>query len=247
MRLVLPPAFRGVRVIGDVHGEAAPLRAALDGAAAAGLFAVQLGDLTDHGPDSPSALAAMFAAIDRGAGLFLLGNHDHKLRRALLGNQVTLDAEGLGETLAQLAAHPDGAALSARAIAEIAVAPAWVAWGRTRLFVHGGFHPAMLTAPPPADAATRRAEGAVARALYGQTVRGAVTASGYPVRVLDWVDAIPPGLAVYCGHDIRTTDGRPHERRGRGGGKAVFMDTGAGKGGHLSWCDLVPETEAGDR
>ena len=27
-------------------------------------------------------------------------------------------------------------------------------------------------------------------------------------------------------------------RAGSGGGTAVFMDTGAGKGGHLSWIDL---------
>lgn len=243
MRLALPEGFRGVRVIGDVHGEAAPFRAALEGAAAERLFVVQLGDLTDHGPDSPGALAAMFGTMDRGAGLFLLGNHDHKLRRALIGNAVSVEPEGLGMTLEQLAAHPDGAALSSRAIAEIAAAPAWVAWGRTRLFVHGGFHPAMLAAPPPYEAGARKPDAVVARALYGQAVRGAVTATGYPVRVLDWVDAIPRGLTVYCGHDIRTTDGRPHVRAGRGGGRAVFMDTGAGKGGHLSWCDLEPEKE----
>ena len=32
--------------------------------------------------------------------------------------------------------------------------------------------------------------------------------------------------------------GGPFVQRGAGGGKAVFMDTGAGKGGHLSWVDL---------
>jgi protein phosphatase len=238
MRLALPPGFAGVRVVGDVHGEARPFAAAIAGAAEARLFVVQLGDLTDHGPDSPGVLAAMAALIDQGAGLFLLGNHDHKLRRALLGHTVRQDEEGIGTTLAQLEAHPDGAALAARAIAEIGRAPAWVAFGKATLFVHGGFHPAMLAAPPPPDAGTRRPEGAVARALYGQTVRGAVTEAGYPVRVLDWVDAIPAGLTVYCGHDTRSTDGRPHVRQGTAGGTAVFVDTGAGKGGHLSWCDL---------
>jgi protein phosphatase len=243
MRLVVPPGFAGVRVVGDVHGEARAFAAAVEGAAERHLFTLQLGDLTDHGPDSPAVLAMMFALIDRGAGLFLLGNHDHKLRRALTGQAVRVDEDGLGATLAQLAAHPDGEALSARAVAEIGRAPAWVGLGPATLFVHGAFHTAMLHHPSPAEAGTRRPDGAISFALYGQTMRGAVTASGYPVRVLDWVDAIPEGLTVYCGHDIRTTDGRPHIRQGRAGGRAVFMDTGAGKGGHLSWCDLGAEGE----
>jgi protein phosphatase len=237
VRLALPARFLGVRVVGDVHGEAAAFRAAVAGAAEAGLFLLQLGDLTDHGPDSPGVLAEMFALRDRGAGLFLLGNHDHKLRRALTGAPVRMD-HGLDATLDQLRRHGDGEALSARAVAEIARAPAWVAWGRRTLFVHAGFHPAMLAGPPPPDAGARRPEGAVSRALYGQTVRGAVTEAGFPVRVHAWVDMIPHGFTVYCGHDMQSTDGRPHIRHGRAGGRAVFMDTGAGKGGHLSWLDL---------
>ncbi|CAG4926621.1 unnamed protein product [Acidocella sp. C78] len=77
----------------------------------------------------------------------------------------------------------------------------------------------------------------LARALYGQTT-GRVTAMGKPERVLDWVDRIPEGMTVYCGHDQRSTNGRPLTLEGRGGGRAVMMDTGAGKGGHLSWLDI---------
>jgi hypothetical protein len=44
-------------------------------------------------------------------------------------------------------------------------------------------------------------------------------------------------------------DGRPFVQRGALGGRAVFLDTGAGKGGHLAWIDLpfpkarLPEAE----
>jgi len=237
MRLRLDDRFRGVRVVGDVHGEAAQFAAAVAGAKAENLFVVQLGDLTDYGPDSPSVLAEMFALIDRGEGLFLLGNHDHKLRRVLAGTTAATSA-WLEVTLDQLAARPDGPALRHRAVAEIARAPAWLAWGPDRMFVHGGFHPSMLEHPPPQDAGERRPEGAVSRALFGQTVRGTLTHEGYPMRVLDWVDTIPEGFTVYCGHDNRSRDGRPHRRSGQAGGAAVFVDTGAGKGGHLSWLDL---------
>jgi protein phosphatase len=73
--------------------------------------------------------------------------------------------------------------------------------------------------------------------LYGEPT-GRIQPDGYPERSLRWVDRIPPGLTVYCGHDRRSSDGRPYIRHGQLGGKAVFLDTGAGKGGHLSWIDL---------
>ncbi|MCS6890028.1 MAG: metallophosphoesterase [Rhodovarius sp.] len=228
--------FRGLRVVGDVHGDARGFEAAAAGAEAEGLFLLQLGDLTDGGSDAPAVLRRMFGLLDRGRGLFLLGNHDHKLRRALLGARLRGPLEGLEATLAQLDAAPDGEALKARVIAEVARAPAWLKRGQA-LFVHAAFHPDMLLHDPPPDAGERRPEPPVTRALYGQVARG-VRADGYPERLIHWVDHIPAGLTVYCGHDSRSRDGRPLRLRGRSGGDAVFLDTGAGKGGHLSWIDL---------
>ena len=134
--------FAGLRVVGDVHGDAAAFAHAVAGAEAESLYLLQLGDLTDHGPDSPAVLRLMFGLLDARRGRFLLGNHDHKLRRALLGQRVHYAAEGLGRTLAQLDAAPDGAALAERAIAEVAVAPAWLRLGNL-FFVHAAWHPAM--------------------------------------------------------------------------------------------------------
>jgi protein phosphatase len=230
------PRFAGLRVVADVHGDATGFDHAVEGARAACLFVLQLGDLTDHGPDNAGVLRRMFALIDAGAGRFLLGNHDHKLRRALLGQRVHAPPEGLGATLAELDAAPDGEALKARAIAEIARAPAWIADG-ARFFVHAGFHPGMLHAPPPPDAGARKPDGLVTRALFGQ-VTGRTRQDGFPERLHDWVDRIPRGLLVVCGHDRRSLDGRPFEATGALGGRCVFLDCGAGKGGHLAWIDL---------
>lgn len=216
-----------LRVVGDVHGDAG----AFAFAAATDRFVVQLGDLTDQGPRSDEVLRIMFALIDAGRGLFLLGNHDHKLARALAGRPVRPDL-GLDRTLAQL-----DPALRERALAEIGRAPAWVQDGN-RLFVHAGFHTDMLDRPPP-PLELGRARGAVARALFGEPT-GRVQPDGYPERSLRWVERIPAGLTVYCGHDRRSSDGRPYVRRNAQGGTAVFLDTGAGKGGHLSWIDLPP-------
>ncbi len=223
-----PPApfsATAIRVVGDVHGDAT----AFAYAAATDRFVLQLGDLVDNGPDSAGVLRIMFQLIDQGRGLFLLGNHDLKLARCLAGRPVRSGPE-LEATLAQL--DPP---LRQRLVTEVAHAPAWLRRGNT-LFVHGGFHTDMLDQPAP-DHALERPRGPLARALFGEPT-GRIQPDGYPERSLRWVDRIPPGMTVYCGHDRRSTDGRPYRRRGAAGGVAVFLDTGAGKGGHLSWIDL---------
>lgn len=224
------PRDTAVRVVGDVHGEAR----AFAHAAATEHFVVQLGDLTDRGPDSAAALRLMFDLIDAGRGLFLLGNHDYRLARALAGRTVRMTGE-LADSMAQL-----DPGLAERAVAEIARAPAWLRRGGA-FFVHGGFHTGMLEqpAPRPNPVTAGRADGLLARALYGEPT-GRTQADGFPERSIRWVDRIPAGLTVYCGHDCRSADGRPYVRHGAAGGTAVFLDTGAGKGGHLSWVDLPP-------
>jgi protein phosphatase len=219
-------SLRGpLRVVADVHGDARGFAAA----AATDRFVVQLGDLTDHGPDSAGALRTMFRLIDEGRGLFVLGNHDFKLLRALAGQPVQI-GPALAATIAQL-----DATLRERTMQEIARAPGWLVHDKT-VFVHGGFHPAMLQEAPPPVPLTRP-DAVLSRALYGEPT-GRTQPDGFPERSLRWVDRIPSGYTVYCGHDRRSGDGRPYVHRGADGGVAVFLDTGAGKGGHLSWIDL---------
>ena len=233
------PQDRGLRVVGDVHGDLRAFSAAVE----TDLFVVQLGDLVDYGPDSAGTLRLMFQLIDAGRGLFVLGNHDLKLARALAGRHVRHDGQ-LSATLSQL-----DAGLRSRAESEIGRAPAWVqrrSAGGIELFVHGGFHTAMVDTLPPSPP-EGHVQGVLARALYGEPT-GRVKSDGYPERSLRWVDRIPAGMKVYCGHDRRSSDGRPYLRRGASGGMALFLDTGAGKGGHLSWVDLPataqPATES---
>lgn len=234
MRLELPAWAEGIRVVGDVHGEAAQFAAAIDGARAQHLFVVQLGDLTDRGPDDAGALALMLDLLDAGRGAFVIGNHDRRLLRALSGHDVK-PGHGLEETLAALHAAP---ALIPRAQAAIAAAPAWLVQPG-RVFVHGAFHPDMLLedSPTPAHAAKG---SAISRALYGQT-SGRRHPNGMPERLYDWVDLVPRGVHAFAGHDVRAQAGRPVTFTGAAGGMATFVDTGAGKGGRLSWVDLPRE------
>lgn len=225
-------ARRPLRVIGDVHGD---LRA-LDHALATDRFVIQLGDLVDGEKESDAAaLARLLALIEEGKGLFLLGNHEYRLARALLGlGRERGAAEGRGGLPSPL---------RARALEAFAAAPAWLRLGEA-FFVHAAFHPAMLATPPPLPVPFRRAalDPLLALALYGH-VRGAGEGR-FPRRDRAWVERVPAGLTVYCGHDSAHTLGRPRLRRSGEGGRVVFLDTGAGKGGHLSWIDLDPPSFA---
>jgi protein phosphatase len=218
------PEGRGLRVVGDVHGDVHAFSFAAD----TDRFVIQLGDLIDSGPDSAGALRLMFRLMDEGRGLFVLGNHDRKLARVLRGERVKIGPE-LEATLASL-----DEPMRTRVREEAERAPAWINAG-TRFFVHAAFHTRMLLTPPPPPLGP--IDPLLSRALFGETT-GRTQPDGFPERLLRWVNHIPAGLTVYCGHDQRSRDGRPWVAHGESGGSAVFLDTGAGKGGHLSWIDL---------
>jgi protein phosphatase len=235
-----------VRLVGDVHGDAEAFAGALAGVRDHGLFVVQLGDLVDRGPDSPGALRRALDVLDRGEGLVLRGNHDDKLFRALQGNPVSV-GDDLTATLASLDSAPDGKTLKARFQAAFAVLPWWLRLDRTArgtlLLVHGAFHPAMLDHTDPADIPSGRTRKKCQwLALHGEGHQAADGAM--PTRTYGWVDTVPVGVTVVVGHDVRD-DEAPLTVPGAGGGTAVFLDTGAGKGGRLSWIDMSVLSGAG--
>jgi protein phosphatase len=186
--MTIPPG-RPLRVVGDVHGDVRAFAFAAD----TDRFVIQLGDLVDNGPDSAGALRLMFRLIDEGRGLFLVGNHDRKLGRALRGERVRGGPQ-LEATLSAL----DGP-LRARTLEEIARAPLWLIQGE-RFFVHAAFHTGMLMNPPPDPLGP--VSPLLSRALFGETT-GRTQPDGYPERLLRWVNHIPAAMTVYCGHDRR--------------------------------------------
>ena len=56
---------------------------------------------------------------------------------------------------------------------------------------------------------------------------------GLPIRTYAWVDRIPSGLTVLVEHDTRQMH-EPLVIDNADGGRTVFLDTGAAKGGRLS-------------
>lgn len=222
------------RVIADVHGQADWLAHALQSTR---LPVVLLGDLVDRGPDSPGALRVALSAIEAGQATLIRSNHDDKLYRVLIGRKPQIGPD-LATTLAALDAAPDGADLKAQFTRVFAAAPWWIVRG-PHILLHGAFAPEMLVHAAPEDALAKPLRSKLTYlALYaegrmepGQTL---------PTRTYRWLDRIPSGWTVVAGHDVRSREA-PVIASNAAGGRAIFLDTGAGAGGRLSWIDLPDE------
>jgi len=84
MKSLVQPLFDGpLDIVGDVHGEIAPLRSLMkllgyntDGVHPDGRRLVFVGDLTDRGPDSPAVVELVQRLLDAELAQCVLGNHD---------------------------------------------------------------------------------------------------------------------------------------------------------------------------
>lgn len=223
-------------MIGDVHGE----HVALSVAARTDRPLVLLGDLVDFGEDSAKALRKALRLLQRGRARLIRSNHDDKLFRYWSGNPVTVGPE-LARTLSQIEACRDHHFLKRTFLSAYEASPYWLHM-ESYFFCHGAFHPQMLDFADPRQATTRRqADKLRALSLYGEIDHTANEA--LPKRTYSWVNTIPSGLTVIVGHDIRDRTA-PLMVKNNQKGKAIFLDTGAGKSGPLSWIDL-PEHKTG--
>jgi len=184
-------------IIGDVHGcqqELADLLGRLGYADTGGAHvhpaartAVFLGDLVDRGPDTPGVLRTVMAMVDAGSALCVPGNHEAKLLRALRGRDVKV-SHGLAESLAQLAAQPDGFRDRLTGFLDGLVSH-YVLDGGRLVVAHAGLRAEMHGR---ASAAVR------AFALYGDTT-GETDEFGLPVRY-PWAQDYRGEAMVVYGH-----------------------------------------------
>lgn len=241
--MIQSKGFRGLMVVGDVHGMVEPLKNAIEWATTRGLFCVFLGDVVDYGPDSIECVNIVYDNVTRGRGMIVMGNHERKIERWL--EQVRH-----GEVRVRLS---DGNKVTTRAVE--AMTPDqrrrfevrfkslmsmarhhWIV-GDT-LFTHGAAEPEMFDID-----ATRLVGRFETMALFGEVDNTAPPrADGYPTRIYEWVNRIPSGKRVMVGHDIRSTI-KPFVEQGQLGGEAYFMDTGSGKGGRLTSADVIFQGE----
>ena len=210
-------------VIGDVHGCREELERLLgelgyragEGTALAhpgGRKAVFVGDLVEGGPDAPGVLRIAIDMVRARSAFCVAGNHDDKLRRALIGRPVKV-THGLEASLRQLHQEP---ALREEVCNFLAELPSHYVLDQGRLVVaHAGIKGPMQGRDSPR---VRRFT------LYGETT-GETDARGLPVR-LDWTRDYRGQAYVVYGH-TPVAEPRWHRR-------TINIDTGCVFGGRLT-------------
>lgn len=225
--------YSGITVISDVHGMYPSLLSALANARARNDYVIFLGDVVDYGPDTLDVADEVYRTVMRGEGELLLGNHERKILRWITqvesgrvslrlsdGNRVTTNALNALGSSARRRWIGRFKGLCARAN--------YVRCLGNITMAHAGVNPGLWDG----TASAREIEN---WALFGEFDPG--NADQAPERKYAWVEAVPEGETVIVGHDIRSTL-MPLTHTGAAGGRAIFLDTGSGKGGALTTANL---------
>ncbi len=216
-------------IIGDVHGCFRELQALLHNLGyrvtfqqaqqryhitPAGKYKlVFVGDLVDRGPNAPEVLRLVMDMVAQKLAYCVIGNHDDKLYRFLLGHNVQV-RHGLELTVAQLAAYDQ--AFHTRVRDFIGSLPHHLLLDAGRLVVaHAGLEERLHG---------RHSKSVRALCLYGPTT-GGQDAYGLPVR-LDWAAGYCGKAVVVYGH---TPVQEPFWRN-----NTINIDTGCVYGGRLT-------------
>lgn len=232
--------FKGILGVPDIHSDLISLKQAINFARENDLFVVFLGDLTD-GTDRyavcpTETVETVLEEMDAGRAFFNYGNHDEKFFRYAKGNNVTvrdymrftLDYAREGEAhlielFKKLEAHERSAFFSH--------------YGNWRFF-HAGYHYHLHTRGLDVNM-----HGAIrSRLIYGDGKVDEKT--GLIVREYGWTEDVPHSVKCVVGHDynpmtLPIKGGQPYINTNAKGGKVFFIDTGCGKGGHLTTMTLL--------
>jgi predicted kinase len=242
---VLDLGFKGVMALGDVHGVRESLKTAIDWAISRNLYMVFLGDVIDYGPNSLDCLDIVYDIVARGRGAMIIGNHEKKIDRWIsqdrmfrnTGKPITVklsDGNKATTTLVEALTPENRVRFECKFNALLNLSKNHINMGNF-LFTHGGAEPEMFKMHD-FRLGDRRLESI---AVYGEVDKNKqYNENGYPNRVYNWVNRIPNGKQVVVGHDIRSSI-KPLVEHGTNGGTATFLDTGSGKGGHLTTAHII--------
>jgi len=222
-----------VMAVGDIHGCPDDATAAARVADAEGAFTIYLGDIIDYGDRNLDAFWFVYERVVQGKAVMVWGNHERKLDmwiRADFGaNYRGTISHGMKKTIDEIKRLSNRTKFRAAWCAIESLSSQHYVIGDL-LFTHGAATPELW------NIHSHRPHGEHGQlAYFGQIDRDKPTNDdGYPIRLYDWVDRIPAGKTAIVGHDIRSRS-EPFEHRNNQGGGAVFLDTGSGKGGKLSY------------
>lgn len=222
--------WKGITVIGDVHGNRKSLQQAFDWAEARNHYIWLLGDIIDYGEDTLYTMDDVYHMVMSGKASMILGNHETRILKWIEqkennnvymklneGNMVTINAL---EKLSDVDKKK------------------WIGRFRSLVYhssimynidnitlVHAATHPSIWT------------DNLDTNAIETFSLHGEISKEDDKLkREYSWLDYIPKNKMVFKGHD--SVRNYPIVKTGKLGGNIVFLDTGSGKGGNLSSADL---------
>lgn len=223
--------FDGMLVFGDVHGDYDSFKRAYDYAKSQNFFFMSMGDLVDRARKPFEVVKDMYDCMFEGRGGFIVGNHDEKHHRSAKGNKVNFSRDAK-QTLDDVGAtRMEEFSRMYSAIVEDKMLSGLFHTFDDLTLVHAASHPCIWEGVAVVGKTAR------SRFLVGET-NGEKYDDGYPVRLYDWIEEVPPGKTVMVGHDRMPVHNVPITEpmvvTNKNGGKVVFLDTGCGKGGFLT-------------
>jgi protein phosphatase len=227
--------WKGITVVGDVHGDKKALLSAIKWAKSRQHYVWFLGDIIDYGKDTLETMNIVYELVMHGKASMILGNHERKIAR-------WIEQREKGNVYLRIS---DGNRVTVNAIENLRTIERkkWIGRYRGLLahaqlmqrfsnatIVHAAAHPSLWN--------EKQNDIAIEQfALYGESIHMGKTYT----RTYDWIDSVPKNETVIVGHDVLHT--YPSVKTGKSGGNVVFLDTGAGKGGFLSSADLKFEND----
>jgi len=226
-------------IIGDVHGTYAPFAKAVKFAKDNGLHLVSTGDLIDNGLDPYAVIELMTQEVFEGRASGVMGNHEWKIHRWAKGNDVKLTPPNK-PTVDAMNVIPGFKDMFIRYTSST---PFNIQLNPNLFVAHAAIKPSWWLDKTD----TKRTNE---YNMYGNSDTSTMIdyrGERYPIRLYDWVEAVPRGVKLFVGHDPRPLIGMPDfdnfqpaplVHMNKQSGVTVFLDTGSGKGGKL-WGAVV--------
>lgn len=224
-------------VVGDVHGDFASMSQVVQMAQQEERTIVWLGDIIDYGSHNLKCVRLAYDTVISNKAVMIWGNHERKIGRWI--------AHSWGQNYRGRIS--DANLCTIREIERLngerrqRFLAAWTAlenqsqqcWRSNNwLFTHGAANQHMWHMCR--EHRLNNPEGELA--FFGQTDRSNPTrADGYPNRIWDWVDSVPPNHNVVVGHDwVDRQNNLIVIKTNSQGGTVYCIDAGNSKGGRLA-------------
>jgi protein phosphatase len=190
----------------------------------------------------------MLELLDNGKASMIKGNHEHKIIRALNGANVILGPPNM-VTLNQMKTDTKFVTDFKRMVSQYC--KEYIKINDKLYITHGGMHQDFWKAEKTGKLTRKMTDNMMfGQADYKRTFHH--KGQEYPARTYEWIHAVPKDITLIVGHDPAPLNEKPDfdnfqlkpfDFTNDQGGRVIWLDCGAGKGGKLFGAIVNSATE----